>query len=103
MALHNYIRRRSHDDVAFVEFDRNPNFVPNDILPDVVTRSGSYGKCSPCQMDFVRDRIADSLMEQQKILYIKYCLFNNEIAVVKSTIFQLKTININICFFSAIL
>jgi len=54
-------------------------------------------------MDFVRDRIVDSLMEQQKILYIKYCLFNNEIAVVKSTIFQLKTININICFFSAIL
>jgi hypothetical protein len=50
-------------------------------------------------MDFVRDRIADSLMEQQKILYIKYCLFNNEIAIVKSTIFQLKTININICFF----
>jgi hypothetical protein len=54
-------------------------------------------------MDFVRDRIADSLMEQQKILYIKYCLFNNEISVVKSTIFKLKNININICFFSAIL
>jgi hypothetical protein len=28
MTLHNYIRRRSHDDVAFAEFDRNPNFVP---------------------------------------------------------------------------
>jgi hypothetical protein len=27
MTLHNYIRRRSHDDVAFAEFDRNPNFV----------------------------------------------------------------------------
>ena len=27
MTLHNYIRRRSHDDVAFAEFDRNLNFV----------------------------------------------------------------------------
>jgi hypothetical protein len=27
MTLHNYIRRRSHDDVAFAEFDCNPNFV----------------------------------------------------------------------------
>jgi hypothetical protein len=25
------IRRRSLDDVTFTEFDRNPNFVPNDI------------------------------------------------------------------------
>jgi hypothetical protein len=24
MTLYNYIRKRSHDDVAFVEFDRNP-------------------------------------------------------------------------------
>jgi hypothetical protein len=28
MTLHNYIRKKSHDDVAFAEFDRNPNFVP---------------------------------------------------------------------------
>jgi hypothetical protein len=27
MTLHNYIKRRSHDDVAFAEFDRNLNFV----------------------------------------------------------------------------
>jgi hypothetical protein len=26
------------DDVTFVEFDRNPNFVPDYILPDVVAR-----------------------------------------------------------------
>jgi len=32
------IRRRSLDDVAFTEFDRNPNFVPDDILFDVVAR-----------------------------------------------------------------
>jgi len=32
------IRRISLDDVAFAELDRNPNFVPDDILPDVVAR-----------------------------------------------------------------
>ena len=64
MALHNYIRRRLHDNVAFMEFSHNPNFVPNDILPDVVAHSGSQGNCSQGRMDFVRDRIADSLMEQ---------------------------------------
>jgi len=53
MTLHNYIRRRSHDDVAFAEFDRNFNFVPDDILPDVmilpnvVARSGNHENCSP--------------------------------------------------------
>jgi len=99
MTLHNYIRRRSYDDITFAEFGRNPNFVADDILPDVVTRSESHIKCSPCRIDFVHDETANSLMEQLKILYIKYCLFHYVIAVVKSTIFQLKTININICFF----
>ena len=28
MTLNNFTRRRSHDDVAFTEFDRNLNFVP---------------------------------------------------------------------------
>lgn len=55
MTLHNYIRRRSHDDVAFAEFDCNPNFVPNDILPDVGARLRSHENCSSCRMDFVRD------------------------------------------------
>jgi len=64
MTLHNYIRRRSHDDVAFAEFDRNPNFVSDDILSDVVARSGSHRNCSSYQIDFVRDEIANSLMEQ---------------------------------------
>jgi hypothetical protein len=53
------IRRISLDDVAFVEFDRNPNFVP-----DVVARLRNQGNCSPCRVDFVRDEIIDSLMEQ---------------------------------------
>jgi hypothetical protein len=64
MTLHNYIRRRSHDNVTFIEFDRNLNFVPDDILPNVVARSGSHGNCNPCWMNFVRDGIANSLMEQ---------------------------------------
>jgi hypothetical protein len=29
---------RSLDDVIFVEFDRNPNFISDDILPNVVAR-----------------------------------------------------------------
>jgi hypothetical protein len=57
-------RRRSLDDVAFAEFDRNPNFVLDDILPDVVARLRNHGKYSPCLIDFVRDEIAHSLMEQ---------------------------------------
>ena len=35
MALHNYIKRRSHDDIAFAKFDLNLNFIPNDFLADV--------------------------------------------------------------------
>jgi len=58
------IQRRSLDDVAFAEFDRNLNFIPDDILPDVVAHLRNQGNCSPCRMDFVRDEIVDSLMEQ---------------------------------------
>jgi hypothetical protein len=47
-------------------------------------------------MNFVRDEIIDSLMEQYKIFYIKYYLFHDVVVVVKSTIFKLKIININI-------
>jgi hypothetical protein len=57
------IRRRSLDDVAFAEFDRNPNFVPDDILSDVVARLRNQENCSSCWMNFVRDEIVDSLME----------------------------------------
>ena len=64
MAIYNYIRSRSHDDIKFVEFDCNPNFVPNDILLDVVARSRSHENCSPCRMYFICDGIADNLMEQ---------------------------------------
>jgi hypothetical protein len=58
------IRRRSLDDIAFTEFDRNLNFVLDDILHDVVARLRNQENCSPCRMDFVRDEIVDSLMKQ---------------------------------------
>jgi len=64
MTLHNYIRRRSHDDVLFVEFDRNLNFIPSDILYDIVAHSGNHGNCSSCWMNNVRDRITNSLIKQ---------------------------------------
>jgi hypothetical protein len=47
-------------------------------------------------MNFIRNEIIDKLMEQLKIFDIKYNLFNDVIVVVKSTIFKLKIININI-------
>jgi hypothetical protein len=53
-----------HYVVAFSEFDRNFNFVLDDILPDFVARLKNHENCSPCRMNFVRDKIVDSLMEQ---------------------------------------
>jgi hypothetical protein len=44
MTIHNYIRKKFHNDIAFTEFNHNPNFIPDDILPDIVARSKSYGK-----------------------------------------------------------
>jgi len=82
-----------------VEFDRNSNFVYDDILPDFVARSKNHENYSPYRMNFIRDEIVDKLMEQLKIFDIKYDLFNDIIVVVKSTIFKLKTININIYYF----
>jgi hypothetical protein len=64
MALHNYIWKRSYDGVTFVEFDRNPNFIPNDILPYVVARSGNHENCSLCWIDFIYDEIEHSLIWQ---------------------------------------
>jgi hypothetical protein len=46
-----------------VEFDRNSNFVSDDILPDFVVRSKNYGNYSSYQMNFIRDEIVDKLME----------------------------------------
>jgi hypothetical protein len=64
MAIHNYIRRTSMQDVAFMEFDCHPDFVPNDFLTDVAPHSQSQGHQMPSRMDNVRDGIAASLMTQ---------------------------------------
>jgi hypothetical protein len=57
------IRRKSLNDVTFAEIDRNLNFVPDDILPDIVASLRNQGNCNPCQMNFVHDEIVDSLMK----------------------------------------
>jgi hypothetical protein len=55
---------RSFDDLAFAKFDRNPNLVPDYILPDVVARLRNQKNYSPYRMYFIRDGIINSLMEQ---------------------------------------
>ena len=64
MTLHNYIRRRSQDDMIFAKYDRNPNFIPEDILPDVVPRSNNQGSQTRSCMNLVRDGFASSLMRE---------------------------------------
>jgi len=85
--------------VVFAEFDRNFNFVFDDILPDFVARLKNHENCSSYRMNFIRDEIVDKLMKQYKIFDIKYYLFKDVIVIVKFTIFKLKTININIYIF----
>jgi hypothetical protein len=43
MALHNYNRRKSHDNEVFAEFDHNSNFILDDILYNIVAHSRSHG------------------------------------------------------------
>jgi hypothetical protein len=58
------MRQRSLGDITFAEFDHNPNFVHDDILPDIIVRLRNQENCSLCRMYFIRDEILDSLMEQ---------------------------------------
>jgi uncharacterized protein YehS (DUF1456 family) len=62
MALHNYIRRKSIQDVAFNKFDRHPDFVLAHTLTGMVTQTRGYQRAP--RMDYVRDGIATSLMGQ---------------------------------------
>ncbi|XP_034932828.1 uncharacterized protein [Populus alba] len=64
MALHNYIRRKSSQDVAFNNFDNHPDFVPQDTFPDVVPQSQASSHQRASSMDDIRDGIANSLMGQ---------------------------------------
>ena len=64
MALHNYTRRRSQGDITFTKYDCNPNFVPKDIVLDVISRSNNQGSQTRSGMTLVRDGIASSLMRK---------------------------------------
>jgi hypothetical protein len=57
------MHKLDRDDVAFIEFDRNFNFIPDYILPDVVAYLRNKKNCSPCSMYFLRDGIVNSLIE----------------------------------------
>ncbi|KAG5248876.1 protein ALP [Salix suchowensis] len=62
MALNNYIRRRSQHDDVFGEYDRNPDYIPDELLPDVVACETSQSSGKNSRMDIVRESIANSLM-----------------------------------------
>uniref|UniRef100_A0A6N2MWC7 Uncharacterized protein n=1 Tax=Salix viminalis TaxID=40686 RepID=A0A6N2MWC7_SALVM len=62
MTLNNYIRRRSQHDDIFVEYDRNPDYIPDELLPDVVACETSQSSGRNSCMDIVRESIANSLM-----------------------------------------
>jgi hypothetical protein len=55
---------RKQDDEVFVEYDRNPNLIPDDFLPDIEPRSAIQGLQRPSRMDFVRDGIENNLIGQ---------------------------------------
>ena len=46
-----------------MKFDRNSNFVSDDILHDFVARLKNHGNYSPYQMNFIHDEIVDKLMK----------------------------------------
>ena len=63
-ALHNYIRRSTIGDPAFKIIDEDPNFIPPEILPDVMANSTheSVEELRIGEMSTIRDQIASSLM-----------------------------------------
>ena len=63
-ALHNYIRRKSIQDVAFNEFDRHLDFIPDNFLTDVVPQSHTCRHQRASCMDNIHDDIVTSLMRQ---------------------------------------
>ena len=46
-----------------MEFNRNFNFVSDDILPDFVARSKNHENYSTYHMNFICDEIVDKLIE----------------------------------------
>ena len=64
MTLHYFIRRRSQYDDDFLQYDCNPNYIPDAFLPDIVARENSQGSQRPSRMNIVRDSIENSLMNK---------------------------------------
>ena len=64
MTLHNYTRRKSIQDVAFNEFDRHPDFIPDDILIDMVPQPQTRRHQRASRIDYVCDGSVASLMGQ---------------------------------------
>ena len=64
MALHNYIRWKLGQDVAFNKFGNHPDFVPPNTFPDVVQQSQTSAHQRASRMDYIGDGIANSLMGQ---------------------------------------
>jgi len=62
MALRKYIKRKSVEDFALTEYDRNPNFISDDILTDIFPCSQSQGNQLSSQMNYIRDGITNSFM-----------------------------------------
>ena len=62
-----------HDDVTFVEFDRNSKFIFDDILPNFITRLKNHGNYSSCLMTFVRNEIV--------IFFIKKLCFTRKTTI----------------------
>jgi len=102
MALHNYIRRWSQDDEVFSEYDRNPNFIPDDFLPDIVPPSAIQRSQRPSCIDFVWDGIANSLMGQWKTfinvqgLFILLCNHNYKTTIFCQYIYNIFLSNFTI-------
>ena len=63
-ALHNYIRKNTIGDPAFTVIDQDPEFIPPEILPDVVVNSTQerVAELRIGEMATIRDKIASSLM-----------------------------------------
>ncbi|XP_048498665.2 protein ALP1-like [Beta vulgaris subsp. vulgaris] len=65
-ALHNYIRKSSTNDLMFSMLDNNPDYMPNEEIPDVADyRSSETSRETSKEMDLVRDGIANQIWSRK--------------------------------------
>ena len=62
--LHNHTLRISQDDVVFIKYDLNSNFILDKVLPNIVARVDSQGLQGPSPMNFIHDGIINGLIGQ---------------------------------------